>query len=336
MTTSMSTAGQPQILPLTRYRLIATFEQDLLLPDYAGSLLRGVFGAALRRTACMTSLPDCKACPLLRTCPYPAIFETPPQQTQLGQRFSHVPNPYVVEPPAPGTRWVPAGEPVVWHMVLMGDEPLRQLPLVVHAWQRSLRYGWGREAMRTVGELREVLAIASDGQAIGAWDSVTDRVLAHAVPWQAPDLSLGRAGAAADALVLNIHTPLRLQHEGHPLGVRELNPRVLVAHLLRRVTLMLELHMGLAQVPFDARALVAHAETLHDDRTQLRWKDWTRYSSRQKQEMTLGGVMGRWLLRGDLAPIWPWLHLGQWLHVGKNATMGMGGYTLELASVSAT
>ena len=48
--------------------------------------------------------------------------------------------------------------------------------------------------------------------------------------------------------------------------------------------------------------------------------------------MTLGGVLGQWTLHDSpdtLANIWPWLWLGQWLHVGKNATMGMGGYTLE-------
>jgi CRISPR/Cas system endoribonuclease Cas6 (RAMP superfamily) len=73
------------------------------------------------------------------------------------------------------------------------------------------------------------------------------------------------------------------------------------------------------------------AETL-DDTRDLHWHDWTRYSSRQQQEMTLGGALGRWTLRGSadtLAALWPWLWLGQWLHVGKNATMGMGGYTLE-------
>jgi CRISPR/Cas system endoribonuclease Cas6 (RAMP superfamily) len=59
---------------------------------------------------------------------------------------------------------------------------------------------------------------------------------------------------------------------------------------------------------------------------------WTRYSSRQQQEMTLGGVLGRWTLHGDedtLSQIQPWLWLGQWLHVGKNATMGLGGYKLH-------
>ena len=33
-------------------------------------------------------------------------------------------------------------------------------------------------------------------------------------------------------------------------------------------------------------------------------------------------------LHGDLAPFAELLHLGQWLHVGKNATMGLGGYRL--------
>jgi CRISPR/Cas system endoribonuclease Cas6 (RAMP superfamily) len=28
--------------------------------------------------------------------------------------------------------------------------------------------------------------------------------------------------------------------------------------------------------------------------------------------------------------LWPWLWLGQWLHIGKNATMGMGGYTMDI------
>ena len=44
--------------------------------------------------------------------------------------------------------------------------------------------------------------------------------------------------------------------------------------------------------------------------------------------MTLGGALGSWTLSGELAPLLPWLRLGEWLHVGKNATLGMGGYRL--------
>ncbi len=42
----------------------------------------------------------------------------------------------------------------------------------------------------------------------------------------------------------------------------------------------------------------------------------------------LRGVVGTWKLGGDLAPF---LHLGQWLHVGKEATSGLGGYSLHAA-----
>jgi hypothetical protein len=310
-------------LPLARYRLTAIFERDLLLPDYAGSMLRGVFGAALRRGACMTGLPDCKACPLWRTCPYPAIFETPPRPTQLAQRFSQVPNPYVIEPPPAGTRFVPARQPLIWHMVLAGADTLRQWPLVLHAWQRSLRHGWGPDGIRAQGMLVAAEHVGEPGVA-PAWDAETDSALPHDALWTAPPQP-----ADVATVTLHFHTPLRLQHEGHALSVRELSPRTLVSHLLRRLRLMLELHLGTPEAPFDVPALLAHSETLSDDRSGLRWRDWTRYSSRQKQEMTLGGVVGPWRLEGDLAPLWPWLRLGEWLHLGKNATMGMGGYTLR-------
>ena len=37
---------------------------------------------------------------------------------------------------------------------------------------------------------------------------------------------------------------------------------------------------------------------------------------------------GRWTLRGNLAPFLPALHLGQWLHIGKETVFGLGRYAL--------
>lgn len=54
-------------LILARYRFGFTVETPVHLHYYAGSQLRGAFGHALRRTACMTRLKDCKECPLYRT-----------------------------------------------------------------------------------------------------------------------------------------------------------------------------------------------------------------------------------------------------------------------------
>jgi hypothetical protein len=298
-------------LPITRYRFTARLAADLRLPAYAGSLLRGVFGAALRHTTCMTGLPACPECPLWRSCPYPALFETPPQPTQFAQRFTQVPSPYVIEPPASGARELSAGEPLVWHMVLIGEPTLGQLPLIVHAWERALRHGLGPR--RVTGELLTVECIDSAG------DLRT-----------APDTDPG-AEAAPARVSLHFHTPLRLQHQGQALRPDQLDARTLLSQMLRRTNLVLDLHLGIRPAPFDASALLAAVvPTLADDRSGLRWRDWPRYSGRQQQEMNLGGVVGVWTLTGALGPFLPWLRLGQWLHLGKSTVMGLGGYQLEV------
>lgn len=40
-------------------------------------------------------------------------------------------------------------------------------------------------------------------------------------------------------------------------------------------------------------------------------------------------ALGEFILEGDLAPVWPWLYLGQTTHTGRGATAGYGCYTLE-------
>lgn len=309
------------LLPIARYRYTFRMQDNLRLPEYAGSLLRGQFGAALRRTACLTGAPTCKGCGLLPTCPYPEIFESPPPVEHRLQRFSQVPNPYVIEPPAFGTRGIAAGDGLVFDMVLVG-RAIERLPLIVHAQQRALGHGLGRERAR--GMLAGLAVQTPEGW-VEIWDAARGRIEPHEARLAIPEF------ACVESATLHIETPLRLQNQGHPLGIDKLTPRALITNLLRRATLLLELHNGhppLLDEP-SAKVLARHAETLTDER-RLRWQDWSRYSSRQKQQMTLGGAIGEWTLRGDLAPVLPLLWLGQWLHAGKNATMGMGRYTLDI------
>jgi hypothetical protein len=305
------------MLPVARYRFSFRMQDELRLPEYSGSLLRGNFGASLRRTACMTGLPVCPGCPLYRTCPYPAIFETPAPEAHALQRFSQVPNPYVFEPPPLGTRHVLAGEIFSFAMVLVG-RALDQLPLIAYALQRAFGSGIGRQRAR--GSLVDVALEGPDG-AESVWDAESSNIDSHEQKLSVPLLP------DIDAVTLNIVTPLRLQNQGHRVPLDRLHPRTLFAALLRRTSLLFELHSALPGLAGDARRLTAAAASLVDER-RLQWKDWTRFSSRQDQEMTLGGVIGEWQLSGDLGELLPWFWLGQWVHVGKNATMGMGRYSL--------
>jgi hypothetical protein len=290
---------------------------ELRLPEFAGSLLRGQFGASLRRIACMTGLPTCPGCPLYLTCPYPAIFETPPPLSHSLQRFSQVPNPYVIEPPPLGLRRVMASETLSFRIVLVG-RALGQLPLIAYAFQRAFERGVGR--LRAKGHLEDIVDERS-GAPESVWDAEHSRIHAHEQTLTVPQLPQTRA------ITLTIATPLRLQSQGHPVPPERLQPRILFTALLRRASLVFELHAGMPPVGAEASRLAAAAERLTDERS-LQWRDWTRFSSRQDQKMTLGGVVGEWKFSGDLGDLLPWFWLGQWLHVGKNATMGMGMYSL--------
>lgn len=328
-------------LPIARYRLTARMRRGVRLPDYAGSLLRGQFGAALRNVACMTRQNNCTGCPLLDSCAYAQIFESSPRPAHSLQKFSAVPNAYVVEPPLPPgglpsahstpgtgpTAEIGQGEAFVFHQVLVGAA-IGHLALVIFSWQRALSQGLTQS--RSTADLLQVDWLDACGSAHTIWHHDHPILAEHPAHLCVPDMP--EASSNQQALHLHIHTPLRLQQQGHPLRISQLAPRALVAAVARRVALVMEFHAQQPQWGTQVPAAVAQAEHLSDTR-HLQWFDWTRYSSRQQQEMTLGGVLGTWELQGPpeaLAAVWPWLWLGQWLHVGKNATMGMGGYTLQV------
>lgn len=308
----------PASFPATRYRLESRVESPLRLPEYAGSTLRGAFGRALRRSACLTREAACPPCPLWRSCPYPAIFQPPPPSEHALQKFSEIPPPFIVEPPDWGVRAYHPGERLVFHLVLIG-RALEQLPLIVHAWQRALADGIGPGDGRAV---LERIVLADDRHAPSVY-STGGGLLPHSQCL--PDPPPGTP-ATTTSLRLSFQTPLRLQRNGRPLRPRDLDARDLLITLVRRIALLSEFHAG-SRLDLDFSALARCAVGVASEKS-LHWRDWTRYSSRQKQEMTLGGCVGDWTLRGDLTPFLPYLHLGQWLHVGKNAAFGLGRYTL--------
>ncbi|MBC8232906.1 CRISPR system precrRNA processing endoribonuclease RAMP protein Cas6, partial [bacterium] len=61
----------------------------------------------------------------------------------------------------------------------------------------------------------------------------------------------------------------------------------------------------------------------------LNWKTWWRYSGRQKQRMNWGGLVGELDFVGELSEFLPYIRLGEYVHVGKSATFGLGQYQLK-------
>jgi hypothetical protein len=314
--------GMLETFPLARYRFEFQVTRPIRLPDYAGSMLRGAFGHALRQLACMTRQKECTGCPLTSTCPYPAIFAPLPPATHTLQKFSQIPVPYIIEPPAWGATVLESGDTLVFHMVLVG-RVLRDLPLIILAWRRALTRGVG--AGDGTAELLRVIHCTGSKSApkLEIHRPENGSITPHQ---QAVNLH-GEDDQQMTSAILHFHTPLRLQKNGHALPPEKLDARTLLMALVRRSSLLAEFHAD-GPLVSDFSGLVASCVDIHDNKN-LVWLDWTRYSSRQQQKMSLGGVVGPWMLEGNLSTLAPFLRLGEWLHVGKEATFGLGGYTLE-------
>ena len=54
--------------------------------------------------------------------------------------------------------------------------------------------------------------------------------------------------------------------------------------------------------------------------------------SRTRHRHDLSGFVGEITFRGNLREFWPFLVLGQYVHVGDNAVFGRGWYRIETAT----
>lgn len=306
-------------LVLTRYRVAVEALEVLALPVYLGSTLRGAFGHAFRALACPARPGE--SCPVPAACPYHLVFESapPPDATAL-RTHDEIPRPFVIAPPPAGAPEYPPGSEVVFDLTLIG-RACGFFPYFVVTLREVDGIGRGRRAVR----LRRIDAVDPlRGTTTPAYRSEDNLV-------RAADGALSLADCAAvpcpaGGVRVRFLTQTRLKHEDG--FVRRPEFHVLVRRLLGRLSSLARFHCG-SPLDIDFRALIERAYDVRLARDETRWTTWARYSARQRQRMAWDGIVGHAVYDGDLAPFWPYLVFGQWVHVGKGATFGLGGYRLE-------
>jgi hypothetical protein len=322
--TQNSKAGSmPDVaLTLARYRFRFRALETVRFPPYAGSAWRGLFGRSLKRTVCVTREPDCRPCLLLRSCPYPEVFEThPPNDAADLRRYHDAPHPYVLRPDPRQPRTVEPGAGFELELVLVG-RAIGYLPYLVQTFRTAGEQGLGRAGARfAVAELAQ--ARGGGWQTIYAADGVLKPLDPEPVHIPPPP----------EGVRLIIDTPLRLRRDGELVTPRTFAFHDLLRNLLRRVSMLSQLHTD-RPLAIDYPSLSRAAREIELRAKDLRWWDWKRYSSRQRTELAMGGVVGSIVLAAsELGPFWPYLWLGQWVHAGKGAVMGLGRYRMEAASL---
>jgi hypothetical protein len=318
-------------LKLARYRFTLRVLTPLRLPDYAGSALRGAFGHALRQINCVTKAKDCKGCPVIAQCPYAQVFaphEIPREalNQNVGMNIKNqIPVPYIIEAPLASARTYQSGETITFDMVLMGNA-LEHLAVIILAWRRAFLRGIGHGD--GTAELISILQQCPASNNANTHNSnptiyTEDKpvIADHITEFVIPEFT------QTQDVHLQLLTPLRIEQKGKVFGPRDLNAAIFLRHLIRRVTGQINSQSPTAFPMDKIHALNILADQVQDER-RLTWQEWERYSSRQKQIMPLGGVVGRWYLKQVPPPLLSLLVIGEWLHVGKETSFGLGFFKI--------
>lgn len=299
----------------------------LRLPQYKGSTFRGGFGHNLRKTVCINREKDCGKCILCSRCIYTYIFETkPPAGSKTEKSFADVPHPYVLIPPDTGKEIFEPDEVFTFELVLFG-RAIEYFPYFLFVFQRLGAGGIGRKQ----GNFH-IDSVANErfGSELSIYSNDTNCLKGDVQVYSSENffhIYKDIAAMNVEEITIRLITPFRLKIDGklrHDFTFFDF-----FRSYLNRLYLLTYFHCG-NRFDRNHRELLEMSKGIKITRKALQWRDWTRYSNRQKTRMKMGGIAGDFVLRGNLTPFLPFLKIGEFAHVGKATSMGLGKYEVRV------
>ena len=305
-------------LPVAFYHFHYVAADDGAIHEDPRGLWHGVFGRALRELSCVRPGIACSDCDVLFECAYSKLFSAPrPPETEVMRRYTTVPVPHVFHVPPEYPRALVNGQPVSLGLVLVGSAN-DACDLMIQAMAEAGAGGLG--AGRTQLWLQQVEQHVPGRD--DAWLLAAKGQIHDAQPPAMPLLP-----PAPQRLRLHFLTAYKAsggQQGPHPVDVE----RLLMA-IVRRVSLLQYFYTGRRlEAAFDQLKLAAQRVGVLGCRIQRQRA--ARYAAGHGRQVDHSGLVGDIDLDlGGCEALWPYLHLGQWLNVGKSASMGFGDFMVE-------
>ncbi len=291
------------------------------LPPYKGSTIRGAFGHAFKKVVCVTREKDCNSCILSKKCAYSYIFETPlSSDSSKMRRYPFAPHPFVITPPLEEKRDYLPGEVLCFELLLIGRS-IDFLPYFIYTFDELGRRGIGKVRGRyRLEEVRVFHPRVGDKLIY----SFRDKILHSDFSVIGVD-DLYSFNSIPSIMKFRFLTPTRLKYDERLTS--DLQFHVLMRNLLRRISLLSYFHCN-EDLVLDFKGLIEEARGISLLRSELRWFDWERFSSRQSTRMYMGGFVGEVIFEGDFSRFIPFLLLGEYIHIGKGTSFGLGKYKI--------
>lgn len=299
---------------LSRLSLSLNFDADRPFRGlgFGGSMLRGAFGAALKRTVCVMRQGDCAGCALEYACIYTTLFETRPNpESGLMRRYERAPHPFLLAVAPPVSKKMPQGGngALIVRLRLFGDAG-KALPFVLKSFEEAGKVGFG--AARVPHKLTFVSH--EDGEVI--WRSGENFKPVKSDDSAPPPL--------ARITRWRFISPVRLKREGRLVTAEQFEGHDLCMAVVRRLGLLTGF-FGSGPLSADFAALKVAALRARITAKALEWYEIRRFSARQHMELGMGGLIGELTLdHGGDPELAAALAYAPLIHVGKGATMGLG------------
>ncbi|MCC7175145.1 MAG: CRISPR system precrRNA processing endoribonuclease RAMP protein Cas6 [Bryobacterales bacterium] len=281
----------------------------------AGNIVRGAFGASLRRLVCVPECESPKTCKRREVCPYFTVFE--PRAPGAGPSgLADRPRPFVLRVHHLNGAVLQPGQ--AFHLdvhLFQLKEPL--LPLFADSFRMMAREGLGPARGRA--ELLGMSLLNAEG-------ARGDSLLLEGGKWTGAcpsplELRLNPDGAPVRRLLVRFLTATELKAGGAPVAQPEFH--VLLARVRDRLSALSALY-GEGPLRLDYQGLGERAARVRLLRAGIRRARVTRRSAASGQVHPIGGFLGEAEYAGDLAEFVPLLRAAYWTGVGRQTVWGNG------------
>jgi len=315
---------------LTDLEFLIRFKRELKVDSSsAGTMLRGAFGTALRRIVCLDLDQKCIDCPTRESCVYQKIFS--PITSVDSKRLSKnrdMPRGFVFKPPLNADTYGPE-KPFSFRLILIG-KLIQWLPYIIVPFAELGRIGIGRE--RVPFTFERLVCLNQKGESSHEIYSARDNLVrpGNIVSPSFEELTVAD-NKLPKSLALTFLTPTLLMYNpdggkgaSKPMRVPEFH--VVVKRIRDRVNRLATAYCR-TELNVDYKKLGKKAESIKIISVQGGWQERSR-KTRAGERQNLSGFVGSITYEGDFEKFLPFLRLGEYLHVGKNAAFGNGWYKI--------
>lgn len=310
-------------IPIYKFNFQLEALEDMNLPRYKGSMFRGAFGTAFRRSVCVTKLKVCDNCILKSQCSYFKIFETevPDNNIKVLNKVKKHPHPFVLHPPLEFRREYSKGEVINLSISIFGKY-ITHFPYflltIIKMGQSGISY------KRCKYEVLNVTNLVSDFGSKIIYKNSDSILKAKYEPFNYSSLLKAIPSKKAD-IKLKFLTPLRIQNGSNIIYDKGLiNFDLIFRTVLRRLNIISKLYCNSEE---EINLFVSDVITIEN---KLKLFKWQRYSNRQQDKIEMNGFVGSITFNGVTPDAVKLIKLASLMNIGKNTVFGLGEFELEI------